>query len=41
MPNLKADGYDVTYVEHPGGHGTPLPIIREGFEWFVSGRKRP
>jgi phospholipase/carboxylesterase len=32
---LKADGYDVTYREHDGGHGTPLAVVREGFEWFV------
>ena len=39
VPDLKADGYDVTYREHPGGHGTPVPIIREGFEWFVADLK--
>jgi phospholipase/carboxylesterase len=34
-PQLKEDGYDLTYREYDGGHGAPLPIVREGFEWFV------
>lgn len=39
VPDLKADGYDVTYREHEGGHGTPAAIIREGFQWFLADRK--
>jgi len=35
VAELKADGYDVTLREYDGGHGTPVPIVREGFEWFV------
>ena len=36
VPELKSEGYDVTYREYEGGHGTPVPIVREGFEWFVA-----
>ena len=36
---LQADGYDVTLREHPGGHGTPSAIVREGFEWFLKPAK--
>ena len=32
---LKAEGYDVTYHEHDGGHGTPREIVRESIEWFL------
>lgn len=32
---LKKDGYDVTYREHDGGHGTPLEITREALVWFL------
>jgi phospholipase/carboxylesterase len=32
---LKKDGYDVTYREHEGGHGTPLEITREALLWFL------
>jgi predicted esterase len=34
VPQLRGEGYDITYREHEGGHGTPLAIIREGFDWF-------
>jgi predicted esterase len=37
VPTLKDEGYDVTYREYDGGHGAPLPIVREGFEWFAPG----
>jgi predicted esterase len=37
--SLKADGYDVTMREHDGGHGTPVAVVREAFEWFVGGAK--
>ena len=32
---LKQEGYDVTYHEHDGGHGTPREIVREAIEWFL------
>lgn len=32
---LRKDGYDVTYREHDGGHGTPLEITREALIWFL------
>jgi phospholipase/carboxylesterase len=32
---LKAEGYDVTYHEYEGGHGTPPAIAREAFAWLV------
>ena len=32
---LKKDGYDVTYREHEGGHGTPIEITREAMLWFL------
>jgi phospholipase/carboxylesterase len=35
VPKLKAEGYDVTYVEYDGGHGAPAPVVRQAFEWFV------
>jgi phospholipase/carboxylesterase len=38
VPQLKAEGYDITYREYEGGHGTPQAIVREGFQWFVTGR---
>lgn len=38
-PQLKDEGYDITYREYDGGHATPLPIFREGFEWFVKSGK--
>jgi len=34
-PQLKKEGYDVTYREHEGGHGTPVSIVREAFVWFL------
>jgi phospholipase/carboxylesterase len=36
VPQLKSDGYDVTYREYAGGHGTPPAIVREAFVWFVA-----
>jgi predicted esterase len=39
VPSLKDDGYDVTYKEYDGGHGAPVPIVREAFEWFVADTK--
>jgi predicted esterase len=40
VPELKAEGYDVTYREHDGGHRTPAPMVREAFEWFAGQPKR-
>lgn len=36
VPQLKAEGYDVTYREYAGGHGVSQPIVREAFEWFLA-----
>lgn len=36
VPELKGDGYDVTYVEYDGGHGVPRQVVRQAFEWFVA-----
>jgi phospholipase/carboxylesterase len=35
VPELKAEGYDVTYREYEGGHGVTAPVVREAFEWFL------
>ena len=35
VAQLKKEGYDVTYHEHEGGHGTPREIVRESIEWFL------
>jgi phospholipase/carboxylesterase len=35
---LKDEGYPITYREYEGGHGAPLPVVRESFEWFVNGK---
>ena len=37
---LKKEGYDVTYREHAGGHGTPREIVRESIEWFLRSASR-
>jgi phospholipase/carboxylesterase len=36
VPQLKAEGYDVTYREYAGGHGVSLPIVREAFKWLLA-----
>lgn len=41
VPQLKEDGYDLTYREYDGGHGAPLPIVREAFEWFLNKKPTP
>jgi predicted esterase len=41
VPQLKAEGYDVTYREYDGGHGTPVRVVREAFEWFVGHDAKP
>jgi poly(3-hydroxybutyrate) depolymerase len=35
LAQLKREGYDVTYREHDGGHGTPPEVVREGILWFL------
>lgn len=35
VPQLKSEGYDVTYHEYKGGHRVPPGEIREAFQWFV------
>ena len=39
VPQLKGEDYDVTYKEYEGGHGVPVPVVREGFEWFLADTK--
>ena len=41
VPQLKAEGYDVTYREYEGGHGAPVSVIREAFEWFLAKGTKP
>lgn len=36
--DLKAEGFDITYREYEGGHGAPLPVVRESFDWFINGK---
>jgi phospholipase/carboxylesterase len=35
VPQLKAEGYEVTYREYQGGHRVPPAEIREAFKWFL------
>jgi predicted esterase len=35
VPQMKTEGYDVTYQEYDGGHGAPSAMVRQAFEWFV------
>jgi phospholipase/carboxylesterase len=35
VPQLKAEGYDVTYHEYQGGHRVPPDEVRAAFAWFV------
>lgn len=35
VPNLRAAGYDVTYVEFDGGHGVVRNLARQAFEWVA------
>jgi predicted esterase len=39
VPKLKEEGYDLTYKEYEGGHGTPPYVMREAFEWFTHSGK--
>jgi len=32
---LESDGYDLTYREWDGGHGAPIEVVREAFDWLV------
>lgn len=34
VPQLRAEGYDVTYREFDGGHTVPREIAREAFAWL-------
>jgi phospholipase/carboxylesterase len=36
VPQLKAEGYEVTYREYQGGHRVPPAEIREAFTWFLA-----
>lgn len=38
---LRDEGYEVTYREYDGGHGTPPAIAREAFVWFVGHDAKP
>ena len=35
---LKDEQYDITYREYEGGHGAPLEVVTDAFDWFA-GRK--
>ena len=35
VPELRSEGYDVTYREYDGGHGPTNEVIREGWVWFA------
>jgi len=41
VPELKGEGYDVTYREYEGGHGVPVAVVREAFEWFLADNRKP
>lgn len=34
VPALRADGYDVTYLEFDGDHGVPPEVAREAVDWL-------
>lgn len=36
VPALRDDGYDVTYVEFPGGHLVPTQVKRRAVDWLTS-----
>jgi phospholipase/carboxylesterase len=40
VPQLKAEGYDVTYHEYDGGHRPPAVEFREAFKWFVGSKAK-
>lgn len=35
VPNLRADGYDVTFVDFEGGHTMPPSVRDAGLDWFL------
>lgn len=35
---LKKAGYDLEYIEFPGGHSVPEHIMEEAFDWFLRAR---
>jgi predicted esterase len=39
VPQLKAEGYDVTYHEYDGGHRVPPGEMRAAFQWFLAAGK--
>jgi predicted esterase len=34
VPELRSSGYDVRYVEFPGGHTIPAAVARGALEWL-------
>ncbi len=36
VPDLKARGYDVTYVEFDGGHGAPAAVVNQSLDWMLT-----
>lgn len=35
VPDLKSEGYDVSYIEFDGPHWVPAPVARKALEWLV------
>lgn len=35
VPRLERAGYDVTFIEFPGGHTVPGPIAQDALTWFL------
>lgn len=41
VPQLEAEGYDVIYREHEGGHTAPRLLVREAIEWLAKTPVKP
>jgi len=41
LAQLQKEGYDVTYREHEGGHGTPPEVMRDSIVWFLDKSQHP
>ena len=40
VPQLKSEGYRVTYREFDGPHGAPKEIMDEALQWFLAGTSK-